>query len=68
MARKAWRIARGIVIFAGLLGAKNVGGTSGIPKKEVVGLGAGEFEDLCAAGKKPVNWSRFVEEDQREVV
>ena len=38
-----------------------MGGTSGIPKKEVVGLGAGEFEELCAVWKKPVNWSRFIE-------
>ena len=36
IAKKAWRIARGTVIFVGLFRAKNVGGTSGSPKKEDV--------------------------------
>ena len=39
-------------MLTGLFGAKNVGGTSGRPKNEVVGLGAGEFEVLCPAGKR----------------
>ena len=46
-------------MLAGLFGAKNVGGVSGRPKNEVVGLGAGEFEVLCTGGKRCVNgiWS-----------
>lgn len=65
MARNACRIPRGTLMLAGLFGAKNVGGTSGRPKNEVVGLGAGELEVLCTAGKKFVNgiriwWSKLV--------
>ena len=45
MARKAWRIARATVMFVGLFGAKNVGGTSGSPKKKDV-----ELEDALVEG------------------
>ena len=44
-------MALGTLMFAGLEGAKNVGGTRGRPKKEVVALGAGEFEVLCVLGR-----------------
>ncbi len=44
MARKAWRIARGTVMFVGLLEAKKVGGTRGSPKKDV------ELEDTLVEG------------------
>ena len=44
MAKKAWRIARGIDMFVGLLGVKKVGGMRGRPKKEV------EFEDALIEG------------------
>lgn len=47
IARKAWRIARGRLMFVGLSGAKNVGGTRGSPKKEVeleVNLIEGPFD------------------------
>lgn len=43
-------MALGTLMFAGLEGAKNVGGTRGRPK-EVVALGAGEFEVLCVLGR-----------------
>ena len=56
IARKAWRMVLGTLMFAGLEGAKNVGGMRGRPKKEVVGLAAGEFEVVCDAGKRFVNW------------
>ena len=55
-ARKAWRMALGTLMLAGLEDAKNVGGMRGRSKKEVVGLGAGEFKVLCDAGKRFVNW------------
>ena len=44
IAKKAWRIARGTVMFVGLLGAKKVGGTRGSPKKDV------ELEDSLFEG------------------
>ena len=44
IAKKAWRIVRGIDMFVGLLGAKNVGGMRGRPKKEV------ELEDDLIEG------------------
>ena len=44
IAKKAWRIARGIDMFVGLLGAKKVGGMRGRPKKEV------ELEDALTEG------------------
>ena len=44
IAKKAWRIARGIDMFVGLLGAKSVGGMRGRPKKEE------ELEDALIEG------------------
>ena len=38
VARKARAMARGTVMFAGLVGAKEVGGMKGRPKKVVLGL------------------------------
>ena len=67
IARKAWRIARGMDMFVGLLGAKNVGGTSGRPKKEAGGLddGLGEGSVMEAwvrkrKGASGVRWRRVV--------
>ena len=45
MARKAWRIARGTVMFVGLLEEKKLGGTRGSPMKKDV-----ELEDSLAEG------------------
>lgn len=44
-------MARGTVIFVGLFGAKNVGGTRGRPKKEGV-----ELEEALMAGPLEGFW------------
>lgn len=61
MARKAWRIARGTVMFVGLFGAKNVGGTSGSLKKEDV-----ELEDALVEG--PIEGFLIVERKEASEV
>ena len=44
-------MARGTLMFAGLLGAKKVGGTSGSPKKE-----DGELDDGLGEGSLIEGW------------
>ena len=67
IARKAWRMARGTLMFVGLLGAKKVGGMSGSPKYEDGelddGLGEGSFREAGAGKRKGASgacWMRVV--------
>ena len=68
-------MARGTLMFVGLLGAKNVGGTSGSPKKEDGelddGLGEGPFmggEVGKRRGASGVCWMRVVNREKKELV
>lgn len=62
-------------MFVGLLGAKNVGGTSGSPKKEDVklddDLNAGPFEGLWVVARKDASgvWCRrLINWDRKELL